>query len=150
MSPVVITTDQFLVKATAGTAGQAGFVDLGQWAGKTGGDITAPITDHFFGGMDDPTPAGGRRTMDTVELRRPFAYGDGGLIINLAPRVGRVRIHCSMQPLDADKHPFGAGFVIVGWLAGIVQPEHDAASEGDNTQWGLSVKPDATLGAINT
>lgn len=150
MSPTVITSDQFLVTASVGTPGQPGYLNLGQWSGHTGGDITAPITDHFFGGMDPPVPATGRRTMDTVELRRPFAYGDAGIIINLAPRVGKVNMRCAMQPLDADGHPFGAGFVETGVLQGIVRPEHDAASEGDSTQWGLTMKPSPTLGATNT
>lgn len=150
MSPTVITSEQFLVTAYAGTPNTPGYTDLGQWSSRTGGDVTAPISDHFFGGMDPPVAAGGRRTMDTVELRRPFAYGDAGLIINLAPRVGLVRIHCTMQALDGDRHPFGAGFVVTGTLAGIVMPEHDAANEGDSAPWGLTIKPDVTLGATNT
>lgn len=150
MSPTVITTDQFLVTASIGTAGQPGFVDLGQWAGHTGGDINSTINDHFFGGMQPAVPAGSRRTMDVVQLRRPFAYGDGGLIINLAPRVGRAQVRCAMQPLDADGHPFGAGFVETGLLQDLIRPEHDAASEGDGTPWGINIKPGATLGATNT
>jgi hypothetical protein len=141
--------DQFLVSAQVGQPGTDGFVDLGTFAQRSGGEKDSDTQQVYKGGMQPAEARPGRPTRSNITLTKPFEYGDGAKIAAIDPRVGRAPIKCTSQPLDADGNPFGRGFVWTGILKGLTTPEHDAAST-DNATWSLVIETSTTMGSVNT
>lgn len=144
-APAIFGADQFLVTVT--------FDDIPnpvQFSMRSGGEFDSSTVQSYPGGMLPARVRPGQKTVGDLTLSKDFEFGDAGIMSVLATKVGKGGATCTSQPLDADGHAYGRGFVWTGLLKGLTTPEHDATSPDSNARWTVVLTPTTTLGSVNT
>lgn len=106
-----------------------GLGDLGVFDKRTGGDVDSDEQKYRPGAMAQPVSLGGAITMSNVVLERNYVLErDHPFVHQLLGLVGVAEIHCSAQPLDYNKVPFGRPIVESGKIKNVAWPDHDSTS----------------------
>lgn len=143
-APAVFGADQFLVTVKVDD------LDAVQFSARSGGEFDSSTVQSYPGGMLPARVRPGQKTVSDITVSKDFEFGDAGVMAALATRVGKANVSCTSQPLDADGHAYGRGFVWTGIVKGMTTPEHDASSPDSNARWTLVITPTTTLGSVNT
>lgn len=107
-------------------------VSMGYWSTKTGGEVSAAVSDVFDGGALEPAKLAAPATTKNVVLSRPYKIArDQPVLKRLAGLVGRWRTTVTVQDTDPDLVPIGKPTVYPDALLVRVQPPDHDASSGD-------------------
>lgn len=102
----------------------------GNWAARTGGNVTADVTPVWDGGADYPEQLASPSSADNVTVRRPVDDArDLSEIKRLKRVTGKLSTTITEQPTNGDGFPIGEPDVYPGALLVQVNiPEYDASS----------------------
>lgn len=120
---------------------------LGEFAVRSGGQVTSEETKFRPAAMSAQVSIGGPQTVDNVTISRHFdPLRDGAILRTARARAGRGRMTISDQPLDTDGNVFGVPVgVWTGTLMRVAGPEPDANSS-DPAMLEIEITPDGTVG----
>lgn len=114
----------------------------GQFAGFTGGDTTADVSENWNGGADAPDITAGRKKKGNITVRRPFnPTRDRPVIAKFEKMTGSWSTTIVKQDLDANDMKVGRPKTYTGCLLVRVQePEYDAAAS-DGAMFEMEFRP---------
>lgn len=80
----------------------------GYWANRSGGEVSADVSQAWDGGADFPDQVPGKATTSDVTVSRPYRRGrDDVLRRRLLKQVGKLRATVSDQPTDSNGQALG-------------------------------------------
>lgn len=135
------TASHFLVVATVDG------ISLGYFDTKTGGEPAGESTKRASATSPAKRSAlGGPTDLSDVVVSREFRYArDLAAWRSVRNRVGLASASVTVQPLDADRRPYGAPDIYTGILIGATPIEVDSDSS-DVAMWSLTVQVDGEVG----
>lgn len=121
--------------------------DIGRFARKSGGNVTASVRRYHEGGDFEERITGGPKTADDMTIERPFVLArDLPLYRRARNLTGRARGKIQVQFLDADGRPYGRPLIHTGVLSGATAPDIDADGVGTNMNLTLTFAVETGLG----
>lgn len=110
----------------------------GNWAQKTGGDVSSDVAKAYDGGNPTPSLVAGPQNVDNVSVVRVYDPESDDVYLHAARQgVNSLTTTVHSTPTDANMVAVGKPTVYSNaLLIHVTEPEHDASS-GDLAEWGL-------------